>query len=223
MNLYFFVEGRRTEPKVYRAWLGHVFPNLTEVQAISAIRQDHYLMVSGFGYPQCLNRIDEILEDIERHGAIDHFFICIDAEEEPAELKIEELEKRITGRSAKTACHAIVHNCCFETWFLGNRQMMKRRNIQGERLRQWKAFYDVRDSCPELMGAFSGYRTRAQFHIDYLREMLGERGLTYSKQHPGEVQKQSYLKALVERHENTSHLQSFGRLLSVWRSLGGSI
>jgi hypothetical protein len=200
-----------------------VFPQLTEVRTIAEAQKDHYLIVSGFGYPQCLNRIDEILEDIERHGAIDHLFVCIDAEEDLPEVKIKVLEKHFTGRASSAVCHAIIHNCCLETWFLGNRRMMKRRNIQSGRLRQWKAFYDVSINCPESMGAFSGYRTRAHFHIDYLKEMLGERNQTYSKQHPGIVQDSSYLHALAERHDQTSHIQSFGLLLSLWRSLGGNI
>ena len=28
MNLLFLVEGEKTEPKVYRAWLKHLFPDL---------------------------------------------------------------------------------------------------------------------------------------------------------------------------------------------------
>ncbi|HWQ31274.1 MAG TPA: hypothetical protein VNQ79_00200 [Blastocatellia bacterium] len=223
MNLYFYVEGKRTEPKVYRSWLGHAFPHLTEVQTIADVKQNHYLMISGFGYPQCLNRIGEILQDIERHGAIDHFFVCIDAEEEPPHAKLAELEKHFLAKAANTNCPAIIHNCCFETWFLGHRQMMKRRGIQSQKLRQWKAFYDVSVNCPESMVTFPGYRIRAHFHIDYLKEMLSERGQTYSKQHPGIVQDRSYLQALIERHEKTGHIQSFGQLLLLWRLLGGNI
>ncbi|MCI0662447.1 MAG: hypothetical protein L0220_15365 [Acidobacteria bacterium] len=92
MNLYFFLEGRRTEPKVYRAWVRHVFPQLTEVGIISEVRQDNYLLISGFGYPQLLNRVDEILADISQHGGIDHFFICLDAEEDlPEDRAIERM------------------------------------------------------------------------------------------------------------------------------------
>jgi hypothetical protein len=222
VNLYFFLEGRRTEPRVYRAWIGHVFPHLTEAKVIADMRQDNYLLVSGDGYPQCLNRIDGILEDIERHGGVDHFFVCLDAEEEPPEVKLGEIESYLADKNPAVTCHAVIHNCCIETWFLGNRRMM-RRNPQSQRLRQWKAFYDVSLGCPELMGVPSGYRIRAHFHLDYLKEMLGERRLTYSKQQPGAVQEQHYLKSLAERHEQTGHIQSFGRLMLLWRSLGGDI
>jgi hypothetical protein len=222
VNLYFFVEGKRTEPKVYRSWIGHVFPQLTEAKTIEEVRADNFLIVSGFGYPQCLNRIDEVLEDINRHGAIDHLFVCLDAEEEPLDVKQAEIENRIVGKAPATSCHAVIHNCCFETWFLGNKRMMK-RNPHSARLREWKAFYDVSIDCPEFMGAYSGYRMRAHFHTDYLKEMLGEKGLTYSKQQPGAIQEGHYLKELVNRHQRTGHLQSFAYLLSLWRSIGGNL
>jgi hypothetical protein len=222
VNLYFFVEGKRTEPKVYRSWIGQVFPQLTEVKIIEEVRSDNFLIVSGFGYPQCLNRIDEVLEDINRHGAIDHLFVCIDAEEDPAEVKFLEIEQRLAGKTPATSCHAIIHDCCIETWFLGNNRMM-RRNPQSVRLRDWKAFYDVSVNCPELMQSYSGYRIRAHFHIDYLKEMLGEKRLTYTKQHPGVIQEAHYLQALANRHEKTGHIQSFGQLLSLWRSIGGNL
>ncbi len=222
MNLYFLLEGRRTEPRVYRDWIKHVFPHLTEVKSIAEVQQDHYLMVSGNGYPQYLTRLDEALADIEKYRVIDHFFICVDAEEDPPETKLEEIENHIAGRLSAAICQPIIHNCCIETWFLGNKRMMKRQP-QSSRLRQWKSFYDVSVNCPESMGAFPGYRTRALFHLDYLKEMLAERKQSYSKQFPGAVQKHQYLKALVNRHEQTGHIQSFGRLMSLWRSLGGNI
>ncbi len=222
MNLYFFLEGRRTEPKVYRAWLAQVFPHLTEVKAISEANADSYLLISGFGYPQLLNRIDEVVADIERHGGVDHLFVCLDSEEDKPEDRIREVEDRIVGKLTATDCHAIIHNCCIETWFLGNRQVMK-RNPESEKLRTFKTFYDVSVNCPELMGCPPGYRIRAHFHLDYLKEMLRERGLSYSKEQPREVQKKSYLAALVRRHEKTGHLQSFGRLVTIWRTLNGNI
>jgi hypothetical protein len=53
--------------------------------------------------------------------------------------------------------------------------------------------------------------------------MLRERGLNYSKSLPRPVQESSYLLALVERHEKTGHIQSFGQLVKGWRAIGGTI
>lgn len=222
MNLYFFLEGKRTEPKVYRAWVRHVFPQLTEVGIISDVKQDNYLLKSGFGYPQLLNRVDEILADITRHGSIDHFFICLDAEEDPPEDRAQEIETRLALKPSNTLHHIIIHNCCIETWFLGNTRIMK-RNPQSERLRRFKEFYDVSVNCPELMGCPADYRVKAHFHLDYLKEMMTEKGLSYTKENPREVQKRTYLAALAKRREKTGHLESFGRLAAVWRTLGGNL
>jgi hypothetical protein len=222
VNLYFFLEGRRTEPKVYRAWVRHVFPQLTEVGIISDVQRDNYMLKSGFGYPQLLNRVDEILADITGHGGIDHFFICLDAEEDQPEERAQEIEKRVTRKLPNTLHHIIIHNCCIETWFLGNSRMMK-RNPQSERLRRFKQFYDVSVNCPELMGYPAGYRVKAHFHLDYLKEMMIEKGLSYTKENPREVQNRTYLAALAKRHDKTSHLESFGRLVAVWRTLGGGL
>jgi len=222
VNLCFFLEGRRTEPKVYRAWVSYVFPQLTEVKIISDMRQDNYLLISGFGYQQMLTILDQILDDLNQYGGIDHFFVCLDAEEDPPEVRQRQIETCISSKLSHTTCHVIIHNCCIETWFLGNRQMMK-RNPQSERLRAWKSFYDVSKLCPESMECHPDFRLRADFHLAYLKEMLRERGLNYSKSLPRPVQESSYLLALAARHEKTGHIRSFGRLVESWRAIGGSI
>lgn len=51
MNLYFLVEGRRTEKKVYRAWIHHVFPDLHEATTIEEVESNHFFLISGDGYP----------------------------------------------------------------------------------------------------------------------------------------------------------------------------
>ncbi len=38
MNLYFLVEGRRTEKKIYGAWIHHVFPYLREAATIEEVK-----------------------------------------------------------------------------------------------------------------------------------------------------------------------------------------
>ncbi len=222
MNLCFFLEGRRTEPKVYRAWVKPVFPQLTEVGIISDVQRDNYLLISGYGYPQLLNRVDEILVDITRHGGIDHFFICLDAEDDPPEDRAREIETRLARKPSNTLHHIIIHNCCIETWFLGNSRLMK-KNPQSERLRRFKEFYDVSVKCPELMECPAGYGVKAHFHLDYLKEMMIEKGLSYTKENPREVQKRTYLAALAKRHDKTGHLESFGWLVGAWRTLGGAL
>ncbi len=78
MNLYFLVEGRRTEKKVYRAWIHHVFPNLHEAATIEEVESNHFFLIHGGGYPSYCSRIPAALKDIIQHGLINHFFICVD-------------------------------------------------------------------------------------------------------------------------------------------------
>ena len=222
MNLYFLVEGRRTEKKVYRAWIHHVFPDLREAATIEEVESNHFFLIHGGGYPLYCSRIPAALEDIVRHGVIDGFSICIDAEGYSVESKMNEINKITSEASPFPNCHVIVHNCCMETWFLGYRKML-RRNPQREQLRAFKQFYDVSREDPEQMGCPPEYEFRAQFHVTYLKEMLRERGLSYTKSRPGCVTEKHYFNALVERNAQTGHLNSFRRLIKLWEVFGGVI
>lgn len=222
MNLYFLVEGRRTEKKVYRAWLSYVFPYLHEVDRIEDIYTDHYFMLAGNGYPSYRQRIIEALQNILRHKTVDHFFICIDTEQETVETKVKEIQGIISEGGNFANTHIIAQNCCIETWFLGNQRMMK-RNPHNEQLRAYKNFYDVSTNDPEYMGCFPSYEVRAHFHEAYLKAMLQERGLSYTKSRPDNVIEQHYFEALVTRNIQTGHIQTFGILIDLWKKMGGII
>lgn len=227
------VEGETTERKVYRAWIELVFPSLKKAERLEDVWHDTYRLFSISGNTDRVDNINRALQEIEEHnvgapntgrGCFDCLFVCLDAEDATIDLKTEQVRTLTAGCAQPTVCHPIIHNCCIETWFLGNRRMMKRRNVQNQQLREWKDFYDVSELCPELMDKPPQYtRTKAWFHHDYLKEMLRERGLSYSKEIPTPVKELSYLQALIERFQTTGHLQSFGRLLTLWRSLGGQI
>ena len=53
-------------------------------------------------------------------------------------------------------------------------------------------FYNVMTDDPELMQMLEGYRNNADFHYHYLREILKEHGLSYSKSRPKEVLEESF-------------------------------
>ena len=63
------------------------------------------------------------------------------------------------------------------------------------------------------MGLYPIFNTHAQFHADYCREMLRERNIRYSKTRPNGVVELEYLKELIEREKQTSHLKSFKTFL----------
>jgi hypothetical protein len=210
-----------------------VFPALKKVDRLEDVSNDDYLLISIDGNTARRDNIGESLKSIERHNStamengrnpIDRLLVCLDAEDSTYEDKLNEVESLISNYSPSLACDAIVHNCCLETWFLGNKQMMK-RYPQSELLREWKDFYDVSAACPESMPCYPGFRVKAEFHLEYLKEMLRDRAssLTYSKYSPSAVKQEKYLLALVDRYETTGHIQSFGRLVTLWRSLNGKI
>lgn len=228
MNLYFLVEGDRTEKAVYRAWTRHVFPSLTEVPDIGALVSEGYVIVKTGGYPAYIGKIRPALADIAAHGAIDHAFVCVDAEEIGRPARLRELRAALAaarealGGPALPPIHLIVAECCIETWFLGHREMMHPQP-QDPALVEYRAFYDVRRRDPEAMDApRERYRTKAAFHYDYLRAMLRDRSpkLHYSKARCGPVLEAEYLDALRERAA-AGHLASLGHLLRIWRSMGG--
>jgi len=161
---------------------------------------------------------------------VDHFFVCVDAEELTFEARHREIADEIARWERETAVregnptfrsHVIVQSCCIETWFLGHRKMM-RRSPTSPLLAEYRRFYDVRESDPEHMGAYRGFSTRARFHQAYLQEMLLDQNprLRYSKVHPGSVLDRDYLDALRERVASTDHLRSLKRLFEIWDTLG---
>ena len=222
MNLYMLVEGRRTEKMVYRKWITHLFPNLREANTIEDVSTDNFFIISGNGYPSYVRRINAALQDMRNSGKFDHLIVCVDAEDVSLQVRLKEIDTIVSGGPIPKAYFVIVHDCCIETWFLGNSKMM-RRNPETQRLRQWKDFFDVSENDPELLPCHAAYSSRAQFHHDYLQDMFRERDLSYSKNHPGPVLDRTYFQAIVERSSRTGHLFSFRRLLGFLNSLGASI
>ncbi len=228
MNLFFLVEGERTEPKIYKKWVGYTFPQLTFVNNIQNVTTDCYCIFSSGGYPKIFtdepSPLEICLTDVTNHGSIDHFFICLDSEEDDYQIRfnevkteLETLKKVGIDPAIQTRIHIIVQHCCIETWFLGNTKML-RKNPQSKKLSEFKKFYDVSVNDPELMDCPDGYLTKTSFHLDYLKEMLREKNpnLTYTKKYPGPTTEKAYLEALRQRCEKTEHLLTLKRLFDIW-------
>jgi len=225
VNLYFLVEGSSTEKKAYPRWIAHAFGGLEQAYRIEDLAGGHFLVMSGNGYPQYLHMIDAALEEIAWHGAVDHLFICVDAEDMAPRDKFGEIRRRILESPSPepASWHVLVQNCCFETWLLGHSGMMP-RNPSSRYLFDLKSRYDVSQRDPEYLNAPRNYsKSRARYHYRYLVEMLREQGLHYSKADPAPALEEGYFRALCLRHETTRHIASFGRLMRVWRSIGGNV
>jgi hypothetical protein len=220
---YIVVEGRQTEKKVYQSWIEHAFPGVTRVGRIEDMVEGGYFILIGGGYPRYEKRILNAVADIrENSDSFDHLMVCVDAEEVQAEQRCRDVDEIVSGAGSPVTHTVVVHDCCMETWFLGNRRLAK-RNPESERLRRYYEFFDVRMQDPESLPAMVPGTPRARFHLEYLRELFRERGLSYSKIRPGEVRDATYLTELVRRVEETDHLRSLGAMLRRWRDLGGQI
>lgn len=237
MNLLFLVEGGKTEPKVYKAWLQHLFPSLTFVVRPEDMTMNTYRIIAGNGYPSMVDRqnnnsevsrLEACLIDIEKFGNVNHFFICIDSEEHSYTARFHELKSKLDDLksgynidSSKTEIHIIIQHCCFETWALGNAEIPNEYSSIGSSpvLSEFQAYYDILVNDPEEMSSFPPghiFRTKAKFHERYLKEYLKEFGLSYSKKDPKVVADKKYLDALKKRCESMNHLSSLKLLLDIW-------
>jgi len=213
MNLYFLVEGKRTEKKVYPAWLAHLLPELQRVQNYDQVNQNNYYLFSGEGYPSIIyEHLPNAVEDIRSNGNYNYLVVCLDAEESTVACIKQEIYDFIQIKKidmGNTKLVLIIQNRCFETWFLGNRKIYSRQP-QSSPLLDYTRYYDVSVNCPEMMGKYQEFNTHAQFHAAYLKELFKAKSINYSKRDPGEVLKPYYLKQLLARiQDKNKHLPTF--------------
>ncbi|BAU53385.1 hypothetical protein [Mucilaginibacter gotjawali] len=219
MNLYFLVEGRHTERKVYPKWLQVLLPELTQVRTISGVTEKCYYLFSGEGFPSLLNNhLRNSIEEINGTMLFDYLIVCLDADESTVESRTGEvldfMAKENLELNPKCKLAIVVQNRCIETWFLGNRKTFK-RNPSKQPLISYVNYYDVRSSDPELMPGYSNFLTISQFHHSYLKENLSERNVSYTKKNPGDVGEKHYLSELISRINGTNHLTSLNSFLSL--------
>ena len=221
MNLYFLVEGKHSERKVYPAWLAHILPELTRVQSYDEVKDKNYYLISGEGYPSLLNHLIPSIEEINSSGKYNYFVVCLDAEENTVvELESEIYDflnqERLSLKNAELVL--IVQNRCLETWLLGNRNIYSRhpqhlRDHQSQLLLDlldYNKYYDVSVECPEKMGRYHKFPTHAQFHGAYLRALFAAKNTRYSKTRPGDALKPFYLEQLLKRiEEKPEQLNTF--------------
>lgn len=230
MNLYFLLEGKRTEPQLYRRWLAHALPDLREVRHASELTGGAFRLKPAGGYPQILDRIRGSCDEVASAGVrLDGFFVCLDAEEATYDERYAEVASCLQRSSPPFRWTVAVQNCCVETWLLGDRSLL-RPLPRTEDLRDLRRYYDVGRDDPEDMPARAGFATRARFHLAYLKTIVRDRNagrsrtsFSYNKHSVGYFGEASHFRALVERYEETGHLGSFGHLLTAWRALGAEI
>ncbi|MEP7126292.1 MAG: hypothetical protein ABJE95_35500 [Byssovorax sp.] len=222
MNICFLVEGEQTERHVYRSWIEHTFPTLSQVFAAGDMTVDTYYIVVGGGVPRYKKLIRGLMLEFQSYPAIDHFFVCVDAEAKTYAEAVEEIEIEIKMYpcAPQLNIHIIVQHGCIETWFLGHTAMMQ-QVARTSRMSKYVKFYDVSEQDPESMEACPGSGTRAQFHEEYLQEMFLAQTprQRYKKSKPGLVLERSYLDALRARCRVTGHLRSLQKLFTTWDAM----
>lgn len=212
MNIYFLVEGRRTEKKVYPQWLSHLLPDLSEVSDPFSVSANSYYVFNGNGYPSLLdNHLKNAIADVNEIGMYNYLVLCLDADDDSVEQRKNEVLTFIKRNDLilyKAKLVIIVQNKCIESWFLGNRKIFTNQP-QSKELRNYIKYYNVQINDPESMSKMYNFSTTAQFHEAYLAEMLNEKNIRYSKKNPNGVIEKYYLEELIARQNDTNHLPSF--------------
>lgn len=225
MNLYFLLEGKRTEFQVYPAWLKHLVPKLSRVYNPADVDKNNYFMLSGMGYPSLLNFLETSAKEVNEIGKYDYLVICVDAEEESVPHRVWEIWNFTERNKVKLNCKLkiIVQNRCIETWFLGNRDIFEKKP-KNKLLKKFIGFYNVFYQDPEIMPKYHGFNTTAVFHYEYLKMLMKEKNMNYSKKNTRFVEQKNFLDDLILRTEiNTEHLKSFQFFLEFIYEIKGKV
>lgn len=202
MNIYFLVEGNSTEKKIYPKWLEYLIPNLVRVKYSDQVENNNYYLISGQGYPRILyDGLENAVDKISETPKYDYLVICVDADEESVEERIQYIRDFIGNKEinlGKTKVEIIVQNRCIETWLLGNKKIFDSRQPLELPLANYVNYYDVSQNNPEKMGKYE-MRNHADFHYEYLREVFRSRSTTYNKKNPKDAKEKYYFEELQKR------------------------
>lgn len=218
MNVYIVVEGEQTEMTVYPAWLSILAPNMKQILDARDLTNDSYYLFCGHGIPHIYQHVTNSVQDInsinsQGGNTYDYLVVCLDTENETREDIDNHLKEYMAKAGVSPQGFQIIifeHKVCMETWFLGNRRLFKDNPNEPEMIKYLR-HYNVKKDNPEDMESIEPDRwNTAQYHLKYLKAMLKERNLKYDKNNTAIVCAKDYLTELVDRYEQTSHLQTFG-------------
>ncbi|PSF36271.1 hypothetical protein C7H19_13780 [Aphanothece hegewaldii CCALA 016] len=227
MNLYFLVEGRSTEKKLYPKWLQYIVPKLQRVKLYTQVIQNNYFILSGNGYPKILSEgIPTVIDHIQEVGRYNYLVICLDADEDTIAERKDDVEQFIIDKKldlGNTQLKIFIQNRCIETWLLGNNKVFDSRQPRQSPLSDYAQYYDVSQNDPEKLGSYNR-RNHADFHYAYLQAIFQAKNTTYTKHFPGEAQDQYYLEQLIKRtQQQNSHLKSFQEFINFCSLIKNSI
>lgn len=220
MNLYLLVEDGKSGHKLIDHWMNQLMPNLTRVPSVDDVTDDTYIIFSGLGYPRILgtdgttpqkNILGQTIQTINQSKKFDYLLIFLDADDEGVERrKIITLNK--VNNYQQTLCcpvRVFVQNKCIETWLLGNRDLFPIEYSQN--FLPFVQHYNVSKLDPELMEMDHRrlVTTNSLYHERYLRQMMQEVGLRYTKSRPHPfMYSDKFIFGLQKRVTETNHLNS---------------
>lgn len=212
MKMYFLVEGRGTEMRVYPNWVNKFLPKLPFYNDYEDFKNcdSGFYLISGEGYPSILNEIDSATQNVNNIGNVDYFFIILDCDEDHELVRHQKVLDKVNTEllDKRVEVVVIIQKRCFETILLGNRKVIP-RNSTNQEMVSYLNYYDVTTVDPEHMGNYSDDLNHAQFHTKYLRKALVEKRIKYSKSNPSAVTCESYTDELIKRVKATNHLTMF--------------
>jgi hypothetical protein len=218
MNLYFILEGEITEVLLYPKWINYILPNYKQVFLEKDVKENNFYIFSGGGIPSIYNHTINAIKDINDNPVFDKLIVCLDGEEIGVEARITEAKEKIAQSGVKLtpSCNIdfVIQNICIETWFLGNRKIVK-KIPEGLLLKEFIEHYNVTIKDPEGLEKIERFKNLAHFHYSYFREILKEHNLSYKKSNPKIVLEKSFFDELEKRVNETEHLSTFKQLLTL--------
>ena len=216
MNIYIVTEGK-TEKIIFKDWIRIVNPGLRYIERLDELTTDNYYIISGMGYPYYYEIIEAAIQDVNQLQ-FDRLVISLDSEEMSKQDKYDEIDDFFSKKHCSRDIRIVVQHFCFETWALGNRKLFS-KNPSLAKLREYKRFFNVKISDPELLPSKSDEElNRSQLAEKYLCLAFNDRfrNLTYKKSNPQYIAHQSYLGQLKNRLVDTRHIASFDDFLNAF-------
>ena len=229
MNLYFLVEGNKTEYLFYPKLIKHFLPYYSQIYSNEDFSQNNFLVFRGGGNPSVFTKMENALADILDHNKrlperkIDYFFIVIDSDKYYSyDSAHQSINSRIqkhqsTINEAKIQFVPIIQRECIESWFLGNPYIFP-GTIDVE-LKKFVDYFDVRINDPELLRSPTKDYTHGQYVQQYLQQVGFSNGWIYTKSKIDAVSTDDCIEAILHRGESLNQLHNFVNLIDILKCI----
>lgn len=220
MNFYMLVEGSKTEMRIYPEWFKVLLPEYTRVATMDKIKENTYVLESGFGIPNIYNHIDRAAKTLCLSNEVDYFIICIDLEEELESYINQRIDDILNAYQGQLQAKKILilQKQCIETWFLGNAAIYPKEI--SSYFQEYDNFYNVAINDPEEMLKPENFKgSIGNYHLRYLAALFRCNKMNYGKSSTKMVEKAEYLQELIKRTTHSKHLSRFNELLETCKLL----